>query len=141
MWFHQHDRLSWRKPLSYRNQYTDLQSRANQWTGFYMITASALKELKLLLIASKTGLTGRPCHSQKLPQKNNFLTTKVQGTESMVQETYISFLFFRCCVSLKSILNIFLIVTLDQLGYYFMSFSWLEVCFCFEKDCHRWLHS
>ena len=30
--------LSWRRPLSYRN--------ANQWTGFYMITAFVMKGLK-----------------------------------------------------------------------------------------------
>ena len=30
-------------PLSYRNQSIDLQS--NRWTGFYMITASVMKEL------------------------------------------------------------------------------------------------
>ena len=30
--------LSWRGPLSYKK-------RANQWTGFYMITASVMKEL------------------------------------------------------------------------------------------------
>ena len=35
--------LSWRRPLSYRNQSIDL--RANQWTGFYIITASVMKEL------------------------------------------------------------------------------------------------
>ena len=34
--------LSWRRSLSYRNQ-----SSANQWTGFYMITASLMKELKI----------------------------------------------------------------------------------------------
>ena len=34
--------LSWRRPLTYRNQ-----SSANQWTGFYMITASVMKELKI----------------------------------------------------------------------------------------------
>ena len=33
--------LSWRRPLSYRNQ------SANQWTGFYMITGSVMKELTL----------------------------------------------------------------------------------------------
>ena len=33
--------LSWRRLLSYRNQ-----CRANQWTGFYMITASAMKGSK-----------------------------------------------------------------------------------------------
>ena len=33
--------LSWRRPLSYRN------CSRNQWTGFYMITASALKELSI----------------------------------------------------------------------------------------------
>ena len=35
--------LSWRRPLSYRNQSIDWS--ANQWTGFYMITASVMKEL------------------------------------------------------------------------------------------------
>ena len=33
--------LSWRRPLSYRNQSTE-------WTGFYMITASVMKELRLI---------------------------------------------------------------------------------------------
>ena len=33
--------LSWRRPLSNRNQ------SANQWTGFYMIVASVMKELKV----------------------------------------------------------------------------------------------
>ena len=33
--------LSWRRPLSYRNQ-------SNQWTGFYMITASVMKGCKFL---------------------------------------------------------------------------------------------
>ena len=33
--------LWWRRPLSYRNLYCS----ANQWTGFYMITASVVKEL------------------------------------------------------------------------------------------------
>ena len=40
--------FSWRRPLSYRNQ-SILISRANQWTGFYMITASVMKELKKVL--------------------------------------------------------------------------------------------
>ena len=35
--------LSWQRPLSYRNQSIDL--LVNQWTGFYMITASVMKEL------------------------------------------------------------------------------------------------
>ena len=35
--------LSWRRPLSYRNQSIDL--LVNQWTGFYMITASVMKGL------------------------------------------------------------------------------------------------
>ena len=34
--------LSWQRPLSYRNQSI---CSANQWTGFYMITASVVKEL------------------------------------------------------------------------------------------------
>ena len=38
--------LSWRGPLLYRNQSIDLQSKANQWTGFYMITVSVMKVLK-----------------------------------------------------------------------------------------------
>ena len=33
--------LSWRRPLSYRNQ-----SIGSQWTGFYMMTASVVKEIK-----------------------------------------------------------------------------------------------
>ena len=37
-----HLTLSWRQPLSYRNQ-------SNQWTGFYMITASVMKELSILI--------------------------------------------------------------------------------------------
>ena len=36
--------LSWRRPLSYRNQSIDLRSKLR--TGFYMITASVMKELK-----------------------------------------------------------------------------------------------
>ena len=36
--------LPWRGPLSYRNQSIDL--LANQWTRFYMITASVMKELR-----------------------------------------------------------------------------------------------
>ena len=36
--------FSCRRPLSYRNQSIDLQSKANQWTGFYMITASVMNE-------------------------------------------------------------------------------------------------
>ena len=39
--------LSWRRPLSCRNQSIDIPT--NQWTGFYMITASVMKELSLLL--------------------------------------------------------------------------------------------
>ena len=35
--------LSWRCYLSYRNQ-----SRANQWTGFYTIGTSVMKELNML---------------------------------------------------------------------------------------------
>ena len=41
--------LSGRRPLSYRNQSIGLPSClcvANQWTGFYMITAPVMKELK-----------------------------------------------------------------------------------------------
>ena len=41
--------LPWRKPLSYRNQSIDLLT--NQWTGFYMITSSVIKELSLQLIS------------------------------------------------------------------------------------------
>ena len=42
--------LSWRGAISYRSQ--SLICRANQWTGFYMITASVMKELMLRTIAS-----------------------------------------------------------------------------------------
>ena len=35
--------LSWRRSLSYRNQICG----ANQWTGFYVITASVIKELSI----------------------------------------------------------------------------------------------
>ena len=44
---HFHLTLSWRRPLLYRNQSIDLQSK-NQWTGFYMITAPIMKELNLV---------------------------------------------------------------------------------------------
>ena len=37
--------LSWRRPLSYRNQSIDLFCKSNHWTGFYMITAPVMKEL------------------------------------------------------------------------------------------------
>ena len=37
--------FSWRRPLSYRNQSIDLQNSANQWTGFYVIRVSVMKEL------------------------------------------------------------------------------------------------
>ena len=36
--------LSWRRPLSYRNQ--SLICSASQWTGLYMITTSVMKQLK-----------------------------------------------------------------------------------------------
>ena len=46
--------LSWRKPVSYRNQFIDLLHKSmdwflydNGWTGFYIITASIMKELIL----------------------------------------------------------------------------------------------
>ena len=42
--------LSWRRPLPYRNQSIDLLCSTNQWTGFYMITASVVKELKQILL-------------------------------------------------------------------------------------------
>ena len=39
--------LSWRRPLSYRNQSIDLRSNmVSIWYGFYMIMASVMKELK-----------------------------------------------------------------------------------------------
>ena len=42
--------LSWRRPLSYRNLSIDLQSKSiYQWTGFYMITASVMKRLRILV--------------------------------------------------------------------------------------------
>ena len=34
--------LSWRRSLSYRNQ-----CRTNQWIGFYIISISVMKELRL----------------------------------------------------------------------------------------------
>ena len=37
--------LSWRRPLSYRNQSIDLLCKSNHWTDFYMITAPVMKEL------------------------------------------------------------------------------------------------
>ena len=39
--------LSWRRPLSYRNQSIDLPSK---WTGFYMITASIMNGLNLFIL-------------------------------------------------------------------------------------------
>ena len=41
-----HLTLSWRRPLSYRNRAN--QCRANQWTGFYMISVPIMKELAVL---------------------------------------------------------------------------------------------
>ena len=43
--------LSWRRPLSYRNQ-----SIRNHWTGFYMITGSVMKELNFDLINENCSL-------------------------------------------------------------------------------------
>ena len=40
--------LSWRRPLSYRNQ----SNSANQWTGFYMITASVMKGLMKAILCN-----------------------------------------------------------------------------------------
>ena len=49
--------LSWRRPISFRNQSIDLRYHietsplicsANQWTGFYMISASVMKGLTFL---------------------------------------------------------------------------------------------
>ena len=40
--FEEYLTLSWWRPLSYRNQ---SKCRANQWTGFYMITASVMRKL------------------------------------------------------------------------------------------------
>ena len=54
-----HLTLSWRGPLSYRNQSIDLQSKANQWTGFYMITASVIKELKVFQLYLESHRTPR----------------------------------------------------------------------------------
>ena len=45
--------LSWRRPLPYRA--SPLIFSANQWTGFYMITASVMKELNTIqLTRTKT---------------------------------------------------------------------------------------
>ena len=46
-----HLTLLWRRPLSYRNQSNDLRSKS--WTGFYVITASVMKELKVKLRGTK----------------------------------------------------------------------------------------
>ena len=51
--------LSWRGPLSYRNQSIDLQR--NQWTGFYMITASLMKKLTVKRILPSFYLTHFSC--------------------------------------------------------------------------------
>ena len=48
--------LSWRRPLSYRNH-------ANQWTGFYMITASVMKELRISLV-NRTKSAGKSLFSE-----------------------------------------------------------------------------
>ena len=62
--YHAYDKnnLSRRRPLSYRNQSIDLRSPlicgANQWTGFYMITASVLKGLTLSM------WMGEPFHNK-----------------------------------------------------------------------------
>ena len=42
--------LSWRRPLSYGNQSIDLLCKSNQWPGFYIITASVMKELNISYI-------------------------------------------------------------------------------------------
>ena len=50
--------LSWRRPLSYRNQSIDLFRKIcgeNQWTCFYMITASVMKGLIQLSEMHRTG--------------------------------------------------------------------------------------
>ena len=49
---HFHLTLSWRRPLLYRNQSIDLQSK-NQWTGFYMITVPIMKELNVWSVESE----------------------------------------------------------------------------------------
>ena len=64
-----HLTLSWRGPLSYRNQSIDLQSKANQWTGFYMITASVIKELKVFQLYLE---------SHKTPRKASILWRYIQ---------------------------------------------------------------
>ena len=48
--------LSWRRPLSYRNQ--SIICGANQWTGFYMITASVMKGLNVIFGVDSTCING-----------------------------------------------------------------------------------
>ena len=48
--------LSWRGPLSYRT--SPLICRADQWTGFYMITVSVMKELNSVFVILKTSRNG-----------------------------------------------------------------------------------
>ena len=63
----------------------------------------------------------RPLVSQsEIASKKQFSYNKSAGyREHVSRDLYFIFVFF----SLKSILNIFLVVTLDQLGYNFTSFS------------------
>ena len=45
--------LSWRRSASFRNQSTDMQR--NQWTAFYMIGTSVMKELKVKTLSRIVG--------------------------------------------------------------------------------------
>ena len=83
--------LSWRRSLSYRNHSIDLLCllhwlTPNQWTGFYMITASVMKELthksyylpSFLLNFSKT-FSHSTSHFLIFQNDLNDLTSRVDG--------------------------------------------------------------
>ena len=49
--------LSWRRFLCHHIETSPLVCRANQWTGFYMITASVMKELICFVIKSHLAIS------------------------------------------------------------------------------------
>ena len=55
--------------------HSPLVCRTNQWTGFYMIGASSMKELMLLLKTYRVQSTGVPSKDKKI--KNNFCSIAV----------------------------------------------------------------
>ena len=75
--------LPWRGPLSYRNQSID----ANQWTGFYMITASGMREL-----SSGFNLTTRDSYftngvgvfTNHILAENTYFTNKREWTDHKI---------------------------------------------------------